>query len=131
MTLDQMRVIKAVVEHGSILAATKILHKSQPAISNMINRLEAELGIPLFDRDSYRLKLTPEGEHSQRALLLKLTPMEMRVCQFIQAGASTKDIAEALNLATVTIQTHRRNIRRKLDLQNRNVNLYTFLNQAN
>jgi DNA-binding NarL/FixJ family response regulator len=75
------------------------------------------------------LKLTP-GEYDRHALLLKLTPTEMRVCQFIQAGATTKDIAEALNLSVVTIQTHRRNIRRKLDLQNRNVNLYTFLNHA-
>lgn len=74
------------------------------------------------------LKLTPGGEYGRHALLLKLTPTEMKVCQFIQAGATTKDIAEALNLSVVTIQTHRRNIRRKLDLQNRNVNLYTFLN---
>ena len=54
----------------------------------------------------------------------------MKICRFIQAGAATKDIAEALNLSVVTIQTHRRNIRRKLDLQNRNVNLFTFLNHA-
>ena len=76
------------------------------------------------------LKLTPGGDHNRHALLLKLTPTEMKVCQFIQAGAATKDIAEALNLSVVTIQTHRRNIRRKLDLQNRNMNLYTFLNRA-
>lgn len=76
------------------------------------------------------LRLPQGGEHDNDALLLKLTPTEMKVSQFIQAGATTKDIAEALNLAIVTIQTHRRNIRRKLDLQNRNMNLYTFLNHA-
>jgi DNA-binding CsgD family transcriptional regulator/PAS domain-containing protein len=76
------------------------------------------------------LKLTPGGEYGHHALLLKLTPTEMKVCQFIRAGATTKDIAEALNLSIVTIQTHRRNIRRKLDLQNRNINLYNFLNHA-
>ena len=76
------------------------------------------------------LKLTPGGDNNRHALLLKLTPTEMKVYQFIQAGAATKDIAEALNLSVVTIQTHRRNIRRKLDLQNRNMNLYTVLNRA-
>ena len=76
------------------------------------------------------LKLTWGGKDDRHALLLKLTPMEMKVCRFIQAGASTKEIADAFNLSTVTIQTHRRNIRRKLDLQNRNVNLSTFLNQT-
>jgi DNA-binding NarL/FixJ family response regulator len=76
------------------------------------------------------LKLVRGGEHDSHAMLLKLTPMEMKVCRFIQAGASTKEIAEAFNLSTVTIQTHRRNIRHKLNLQNRNVNLTTFLNQS-
>ena len=76
------------------------------------------------------LKLIRGGGHDGQAMLLKMTPMEMKVCQFIQAGSSTKEIAEAFNLSTVTIQTHRRNIRRKLDLQNRNINLSTFLNQS-
>lgn len=76
------------------------------------------------------LKLIRGGEYASHVMLLKMTPMEMKICRFIQAGASTKEIAEAFNLATVTIQTHRRNIRRKLDLQNRNVNLTTFLNQS-
>ncbi len=76
------------------------------------------------------LKLASGGEDGQQALLLKLTPTEMKVCQFVQAGAATKDIAKALNLSAATIQTHRRNIRRKLDLQNQHVNLYSFLNHA-
>lgn len=76
------------------------------------------------------LKLIRGGEQDNHAMLLKMTPMEMKVCRFIQAGASTKEIAEAFNLSTVTIQTHRQNIRRKLDLQHRNVNLTTFLNQS-
>lgn len=76
------------------------------------------------------LKLTWGGKDDRHALLLKLTPMEMKVCRFIQAGAATKEIAEAFNLSIVTIQTHRRNIRRKLGLRNRNVNLSTYLNQA-
>jgi DNA-binding NarL/FixJ family response regulator len=76
------------------------------------------------------LKLNTRGEQDRRALLLKLTPTEMKICQFIRAGASTKDIAESLNLSRVTIQTHRRNIRCKMELQNRKMNLYTFLNNA-
>lgn len=76
-----------------------------------------------------RLLKLNRGDKYRQGLLLKLTPMEMKVCDFIQAGATSKEIAEALNLSVVTIQTHRRNIRRKLDLLNRNVNLHTFLNR--
>jgi DNA-binding CsgD family transcriptional regulator len=75
-------------------------------------------------------KLTQGGENSRQAILLKLTPMEMKICGFIEAGVSSQEIADALNLSIVTIQTHRRNIRRKLNLQNRKVNLLTFLNQT-
>lgn len=76
------------------------------------------------------LRLVAGGDHGHPALLLKLTPTEMKVCQFVQSGAATKDIATALNLSAATVQTHRRNIRRKLELQNQHVNLYTFLNHA-
>jgi len=61
-------------------------------------------------------------------LLLKLTQMEMKVCQFIQSGHSNKDIADLLNLSVETIQTHRKNIRRKLGLHGRSVSLYAHLN---
>jgi DNA-binding NarL/FixJ family response regulator len=93
--------------------------RSEPIRKSYLDILEDQL-----------LRLPQGGEADRDALLLKLTPTEMKVSQFIQAGSTTKDIAEALNLAIVTIQTHRRNIRRKLDLQNRNMNLYTFLNHA-
>jgi DNA-binding CsgD family transcriptional regulator/ElaB/YqjD/DUF883 family membrane-anchored ribosome-binding protein len=61
-------------------------------------------------------------------LLLKLTQMEMKVCQFIQSGHSNKEIAELLSLSVETIQTHRKNIRRKLGLLGKSVSLYAHLN---
>ncbi len=73
------------------------------------------------------LQLSSGRETGGNPLLLKLTPMEMKVCQFVQAGSSTKAIAEALNLSMGTVQTHRKNIRRKLKLQHRDINLQTFL----
>lgn len=59
--------------------------------------------------------------------LLTLTPTEMRICQMILAGGTSKQIANTLNLAYDTVQTHRKSIRRKLGLQGRGVNLHTYL----
>jgi len=59
--------------------------------------------------------------------LLTLTPTEMRICQMILSGGSSKQIANTLNLAYDTVQTHRKSIRRKLGLQGRGVNLHTYL----
>jgi hypothetical protein len=58
---------------------------------------------------------------------LRLTRSEMRICQYIQSGHSTKDISAAMHTSFETIQTHRKNIRKKLGLRGRTVGLYTFL----
>jgi len=74
------------------------------------------------------LKLTTSTGTTQDLRLLTLTPMEMKICQFVQAGSSSKDIAGSLGLSLDTIRTHRKNMRKKLGLQRRNINLFTFLN---
>jgi DNA-binding CsgD family transcriptional regulator/PAS domain-containing protein len=73
------------------------------------------------------LRLAPGADGGQDARLLKLTPTELKICRFLQAGSATKDIAEAMHLSLGTIQTHRKNIRKKLGLQGQGVSLYTFL----
>lgn len=61
MTLDQLEAFQAVATRGGFTAASAHLHKSQPAITKLIQNLEAELGVALFDRASYRAALTDAG----------------------------------------------------------------------
>ena len=61
------------------------------------------------------------------APFLNLTRTEMRICQYIQKGYSGKEIAEDMNISFDTVQVHRRNIRKKLGLTGRNINLFAFL----
>lgn len=61
MTFEQLRVLQAIVTTGTFRAAARSLHKSQPAISTAIKNLEAELGIKIFNRESYRPTLTAPG----------------------------------------------------------------------
>lgn len=56
-----------------------------------------------------------------------LTPTELRVCAFIRRGLAVKEIAEVEHLSPETIAAHRRNIRRKLGIANRKVNLTSYL----
>jgi LysR family positive regulator for ilvC len=46
--------------------ASKHVHKSASAVSRAIQRLEEQLGHPLFERDNRRVKLTAQGEAFQR-----------------------------------------------------------------
>ncbi|MEZ4598389.1 MAG: PAS domain S-box protein [Syntrophotaleaceae bacterium] len=71
--------------------------------------------------------LTRGFETELDANLLKLSRTEISVCRMIRAGSTTKEICEALNLAFETVQTHRKNIRRKLGLNGKSVNLQAFL----
>jgi PAS domain S-box-containing protein len=58
---------------------------------------------------------------------LRLTRTEMSICQLIQTGLSSKDIAARLKLSYETVQTHRKNIRKKLGIKGRKVSLYGLL----
>lgn len=61
MTLDQMRMLVMIADTGSVLAAAKKMHRTQPTISVGLKKLEDELGVKLLDRSSYRATLTSAG----------------------------------------------------------------------
>ncbi len=61
------------------------------------------------------------------AKFFKLTPTEMQVINLIRQGKTTKEIADTMNLATSTIDFHRNNIRKKIGINNKQINLSTYL----
>ena len=58
---------------------------------------------------------------------LNLTPKEIQIANLIRHGSPTKEIAELLNLSPRTIETHRKNIRRKFGLEGKRANLRSHL----
>ena len=61
MDLKQLEYFSAIVEEGSISAAAKHLHISQPPLSAQLHRLEEELGAPLMERGPRRCTPTEAG----------------------------------------------------------------------
>ena len=61
MTLQQLRYLIAISEHGSINAAAQSLYVSQSNLSTAIKELERELGITIFTRTNRGVTLTNDG----------------------------------------------------------------------
>ena len=102
--VKQLRVLRAVAEHGSFSAAADALAYTQPAISQQIAALEKRAGTTLVDRGSRGVRLTDAGkalvEHAE-VVIARLAAAEaeleaiagirggrVRLSSFPTAGAS-------------------------------------------
>lgn len=56
-----------------------------------------------------------------------LTPREIRICEMIRSGLSSKQIAKVMGISPQTVLVHRKNVRKKLALGNTRQNLASFL----
>ena len=61
MDTEQLRQLVAISEQGTISAAAKHVHLSQPTLSRSVRRLEEELGHELFDRTQNQVRLNEAG----------------------------------------------------------------------
>lgn len=70
--MDQLSVFLAIVDHGSLAGAARQSGRSPPAVTRILNELEAGLGVRLAERTTRRLALTDAGsrlaEHARRLL---------------------------------------------------------------
>jgi len=70
-----------------------------------------------------------ETTQDSASLLGQLTPREMDICRLIQQSWQGRAIAQELGISFETLQTHRKNIRRKLGLKGGPTSLAAFLQQ--
>src|SRR5258708_35942696 len=75
MDLFQLETFLAVAQTGRFSGAAKVVHRTQPAVSQVVRKLEEEIGEPLFDRSSRESMLTDAGkvlqEYAQKMLNLR------------------------------------------------------------
>src|SRR5580658_2657966 len=62
MNLRHLSVFHGIAKAGSVNAAARLLHTSQPAVSRELRTLEERLGVPLFDRLPRGMRLTEAGQ---------------------------------------------------------------------
>jgi len=91
MTLRQFEVFLAVARAKSFRRASEVVHLSQPALSQHVRDLEADLGASLFDRLGRRVELTDAGrileDHATRMFItLKDARQAIADLQGLQRG---------------------------------------------
>ena len=86
MEIRHLKLIKAIVEEGSITKAIDQLHLTQSALSHQLKEAEYQLGTPIFLRQNKRLVLTKAGEKlyaTANEILEKLADTELEIKQMI------------------------------------------------
>ncbi|MCU6434041.1 LysR substrate-binding domain-containing protein [Undibacterium sp. Jales W-56] len=84
MELRQLRYFVAIVDHGSLSRAARVLHIVQPALTQQLQQLEEELGTMLLHRSAQGMQATDAGklfyEHAQ-AILKQVSDAKSAVAQ--------------------------------------------------
>jgi len=86
------------------------------------NKREADLELVI----SYLDKITHDSPPIHK-IDSHLTEQEMRITMMIKNGLTSQQISDLLCISLHTVKTHRKNIRRKLKLDNQNINLVSYL----
>ncbi|MDT0495988.1 LysR substrate-binding domain-containing protein [Algiphilus sp. W345] len=82
LSLDALRTLEAIVEYGSFAGAAGALHRVPSALTYTIQKLEADLGVRLFERSGRRAEPTAVGRalvEEARGLLRQAERVESRI----------------------------------------------------
>ena len=102
MEIRQLEYVVGVVDEGGFTRAAEALHVTQPALSDGIRRLEAELGLELFHRVGRRAVLSSAGEafvEPARQVLRDLGVLRTSVAAVAGLTAGTLDVVALPTLA--------------------------------
>ncbi len=114
--LRRLRSLCAIADHGSLTAAADALTFTQPAVSQHLAALEAEVGAPLVTRSRGGAELTEAGrllvEHA-RAALDRLALAEVQVSDLVAAeqrrvrlAANSSSLTRLVPLAVAELRRH-------------------------
>lgn len=88
--MAHLELFSAVVEAGRFNVAARALGMTQSGVSRGVARLEAELGVRLFDRSARSVRLTDEGRRLHAELRPLLTQLHQALERATQAQAQVR-----------------------------------------
>ena len=114
-----------------ILAKQMLLNVNElvdPFLERLKNHKLTERQRLLVDVIQTNIKeLTSPFTSKYSSKMIQLTPTEIQVANLVKQGKPSKEIAEIMELSPGTVNIHRKNIRKKLNISHQNINLQTVL----
>jgi len=120
--IAQVEFEKQKIEENIMLNVQRVLF---PILDQLERAVDPKPLLDVFRRNLDGLASSYGSRITERTV--NLTPREIEICSMIKGGLSSRDISELLKISPATVERHRKNIRRKLNLTNQDINLTTFL----
>lgn len=83
--LDELQVFLAIIDTGSLVAASQKLRRSPSAVTRSLASLEQRVGVRLFERSTRRLSATNEGQRLVTHARRLLAAYDTAVCENLGA----------------------------------------------
>ncbi|HET7266616.1 MAG TPA: LysR substrate-binding domain-containing protein [Oleiagrimonas sp.] len=96
MELRELETFRAVVDSGGMSHAAARLNRAQSSVTARIRQLESSLGVPLFERDGRRLRLTAAGD-----VLVGYTDRLLDLASEARAAVRRDSVCGRLRLGTM------------------------------
>lgn len=98
LSLRDLEYVVTIAEQGSFVKAAEQCHVAQPSLSVQVSKLEARLGVVIFERTTRRLIVTPEG----RALIAQMQKVLLEARNLLAlANQSTRPFGGDLRLSAI------------------------------
>jgi PAS domain S-box-containing protein len=125
-----LRVLLQLREKDNTELEEKVFHNIKELVLPYVDRLKtghpADRAIVDIIESNLNDVLSPFIK-SMASRYENFTPKEIQIADLMKKGKTTKEISQILNLSPRTIDIHRYNIRRKLNISNKKINLQSYL----
>lgn len=100
---------------------------AMPVLNNLQSRIDPVHRQLLNLLEESLLDIAAPSINNLERLYSKLSPREVEICNLIRNGLTSKEIGETLCISEKTVKQQRYNVRRKLEIRNKRVNLTSYL----
>lgn len=118
---------KKELEGKVTLSIEKLIHPYLEKLTTRCNGESHESLVKIIRSNLDEITSSFTNNKNNKDYLTKLTPAQTQIADMIKQGLTTKEIASLLNLSPLTIARHRQEIRKRLSLANKKINLQTVL----